>query len=83
MDANISEYAKAAVLVGAAIAMAIGTVGPAIAQGMIGTKACEGIGKYPESYSKIRMTMLIAMGLVETCAIYVFLLALIVISLVK
>jgi len=79
MDANISEYAKAAVFVGAAIAMGIGTVGPSLAQGMIGSRACENIGKYPESSSKIRTTMLIAMGLVETCAIYAMIVALIVI----
>jgi len=80
MDANISEYAKAAVLVGAAVAMGIGTVGPSLAQGLIGSKACENIGKYPESSSKIRMTMLLSMGLVETCALYAFIISLIVIA---
>jgi len=80
MDANISAYAQAAVLVGAAIAMALGTVGPAIAQGMIGAKSCENVGKYPESYSKIRMMMIISMALVETCALYVLLIAFMVIG---
>ncbi len=80
MDANISAYAQAAVFVGAAIAMGIGTVGPAIAQGMIGAKSCENVGKYPESYSKIRMTMIISMALVETCALYVLLIAFIIIG---
>lgn len=80
MDANISAYAQAAAFVGAAIAMSIGTVGPAIAQGMIGAKACENVGKYPESYSKIRMTMIISMALVETCAIYVLIIAIMVIT---
>lgn len=80
MDANINAYAQAAVFVGAAIAMGIGTVGPALAQGMIGTKACENVGKYPESYTKIRMTMIISMGLVEASAIYVLLVAMMVIN---
>jgi F-type H+-transporting ATPase subunit c len=79
MDANIASYAQAAVFVGAAIAMSIGTIGPAIAQGLIGAKACENIGKYPESYTKIRMTMIISMALVETCAIYVVMIAMMVI----
>ncbi len=79
MDANISAYAQAAVYVGAAIAMGIGTVGPSIAQGMIGAKACENAGKYPESYSKIRTMMIISMGLVESCAIYVLIIALLII----
>ena len=80
MDGNISTYAQAAVLVGAALGMAIGSVGPAIAQGMIGAKACENVGKYPESYAKIRMMMIISMSIVETCAIYVLLISIIVIN---
>ncbi|MFA5998607.1 MAG: ATP synthase F0 subunit C [Candidatus Babeliales bacterium] len=79
MDANIVDYTKAAVFVAAAIAMAIGTVGPSLAQGMIGRAACENIGKYPESNSKIRMAMIISMALVETCAIYVMIIAVIVV----
>lgn len=75
MDANYSTYAQAAAFLGAAIAMGFGTVGPALGQGMIGQKACEGAGKYPESYTKVRMTMIIAMALVETSAIYAFIIA--------
>jgi F-type H+-transporting ATPase subunit c len=63
-------YMKAAAFMGAAIAMGIGSLGPALGQGLIGMKACENIGKYPESAGKIRTTMMIAMGLVETAAIY-------------
>lgn len=68
-------YVKAAAFLGAAIAMGVGSLGPALGQGMIGMKACESIGKYPESAGKIRMTMMIAMGLVETAAIYALLIA--------
>ncbi len=68
-------YVKAAAFLGAAIAMGIGSLGPALGQGMIGMKACESIGKYPESAGKIRTTMMIAMGLVETAAIYALLIA--------
>ena len=63
-------YAKAAALFGAAIAMGLGSLGPALGQGLIGMKACENIGKYPENADKIRTTMMIGMGLVETSAIY-------------
>lgn len=80
MDGNINAYAQAAVLVGAAVAMSVATIGPAIAQGMIGAKACENAGKYSESYSKIRMMMIISMSVIETCPIYVFVVAMIVIS---
>ena len=53
MDANYSTYAQAAAFIGAAIAMGIGSVGPAIGQGMIGKAACEAVGKNPESNSKM------------------------------
>ncbi|EKD48641.1 MAG: hypothetical protein ACD_64C00213G0006 [uncultured bacterium] len=68
-------YVKAAAFLGAAIAMAIGSMGPALGQGLVGMKACENIGKYPESSGKITATMMIAMGFVETAAIYALLIA--------
>ena len=69
-------YVKAAAFFGAAIAMGFGALGPALGQGMIGSKACESIGKYPESSGNIRVTMMITMGFVETAAIYCLLIAL-------
>ena len=72
---------KAAAFLGAAIAMGIGSISPAYGQGLIGAKACENIGKYPESADKIRMTMMIAMGIVESCAVYALLIALLLIFL--
>lgn len=68
-------FAKAAALFGAAITMGFGLFGPALGQGLIGMKACESVGKYPESGGNIRTTMMIAMGLVETAAIYALLIA--------
>ena len=68
-------YAKAAAFLGAAIAMGVGSIGPALGQGLIGMKACENIGKYPENADKIRTTMMIGMGLVETSAIYCLVIA--------
>ncbi|HEV2916490.1 MAG TPA: ATP synthase F0 subunit C [Candidatus Babeliales bacterium] len=63
-------YAKGLALIGSAIAMGIGSIGPAIGQGLIGMKACENMGKYPEHSGKIRNAMILAMALVETSAIY-------------
>lgn len=74
-------YAKAAAYLGAAIAMGIGAIGPAIGQGLVGMKACENIGKYPESYGKIRGTLFLAMTIIETSAIYALLIALLLIFL--
>lgn len=67
--------AKAAAFIGAAIAMGIGSIGPAIGQGFIGAKACESIANCPEKSGDLRTTMMIAMGLVETSAIYALLIA--------
>jgi len=66
---------KAAAFIGAAFAMAVGSVGPALGQGMIGKQACDSIGKYPESASKIQLAMMIAMGVVESSAVYCFIIA--------
>jgi len=65
-----AAYAQAAAFLGAAIAMGVGAIGPALGQGFVGMKACENIGKYPENAGKIRTTMMMGMGLVETSAIY-------------
>jgi len=62
--------AKAAACIGAAIAMGLGSIGPALGQGMIGMKACENIGKYPESAGQIRTAMILSMAIVESSAIY-------------
>ncbi|MGB8366736.1 MAG: ATP synthase F0 subunit C [Candidatus Babeliales bacterium] len=67
--------AKAAAFIGAAIAMGIGSIGPALGQGFIGAKACESIANCPEKAGELRTTMMIAMGLVETSAIYALLIA--------
>ena len=72
-------YAKAAAYIGAAIAVSVSAFGAAIGQAMVGTKACEGVGKYAENSSNIRGTMLYAMILIETCAIYGLLIALLII----
>ena len=68
-------YAKAAAFFGAALAMGIGSIGPAIGQGMIGKQACKSVGENPESIDKIRSLMMFAMILVETAAIYCLIIA--------
>ena len=77
-NALVIDYVKAASYIAAAVAISLGTFGPAIAQGMIGAKACENIGKYPESAGNIRNLMFIALALVETLALYVLLVVLLI-----
>lgn len=58
-----------------AIVMAVGAVGPAVAIGMIGSKAMESIGRNPEAASKILVPMLLACAFAEAIAIYALVIA--------
>ena len=53
-----------------ALAIGISSIAPAIAIGMIGSKAMESIGRNPESASKILVPMLLAAAFAEAIAIY-------------
>ena len=53
-----------------ALAIGIGSIGPALAIGRIGGKAMESIGRNPESASKILVPMLLAAAFAEAIAIY-------------
>ncbi len=66
---------KAAAYIGAAVVMGLGSMAPAYGQGLIGAKACESIGKYPQSAKEIRTAMIIAVSVVESSAIYCFLIS--------
>jgi F-type H+-transporting ATPase subunit c len=76
VDANTI---KIAAYIGAAFVMGIGTIGPALGQGLVGAKACENVGKYPESAGKLRTLAILSMGIIETSAIYAFIIALLLI----
>ncbi len=59
-----------------AAAIAILAVMPsALGEAFVCAKAIEGISRNPESYSKVRSTMILACALVETTAIYALLVA--------
>jgi F-type H+-transporting ATPase subunit c len=75
MSADV-EWVKIAAYVAAGICMGIGTLGPSLGQGFIGGKACESIGKNPESYSLVIRTAMLAIAFVESCAIYSLVVAL-------
>ncbi len=77
------NYVKMAAYFGAALAMGIGTIGPALGQGIVAAKAVENMGKYPEMSNKIRTSMFLALGIIETSAIYAFVIALILIWFTK
>lgn len=59
----------------AALAIGLGTIAPAIAIGMIGMKAVEGIARNPEAQSKILPAMLMGMAFAEALGIYALVVA--------
>lgn len=58
-----------------ALAIALGSVAPALAIGIIGAKAMEAIGRNPEAASKILVPMLLASAFAEAVAIYALIIA--------
>jgi F-type H+-transporting ATPase subunit c len=63
----------------AVIAMAIAAFGCAIGQGNAIARALEGIARQPEAAGKIQGPLLIGLGFIESLAIYVLVIALILI----
>ena len=61
-----------------AIAIAVGTIGPAIAVGLIGSRAVDSIGRNPEATPKIQTAMILSIAFAEAIAIYALVVALIV-----
>jgi F-type H+-transporting ATPase subunit c len=60
-----------------ALVMGVGSVGPAIAIGMLVSKGLEAIGRNPEAASKIQTNMVLGMAFAEAIAIYALVVALI------
>ena len=64
-------------IVVAAIGMVLGAILPALVEGRAVLKALEGMTRQPEAAGDIRNTLIIAMALLETTAIYVLLVILV------
>ncbi|EKD63710.1 MAG: hypothetical protein ACD_51C00224G0007 [uncultured bacterium] len=61
-----------------ALTIAIGSAMPAIAIGMLASKAMEAIGRNPEASSSIQTAMILAIAFCEAIAIYALVIALII-----
>lgn len=61
------------------ISILLGTITPAIVEGRAVLKALEGMTRQPEVADRIRTTLFISMALLESTAIYVLLICLILI----
>ena len=64
--------------IGAGLALIAG-IGPGIGEGNAVAKACEAIGRQPESKSSITSSLILGCALAETTGIYSFIIALILI----
>ena len=63
---------------GAGIAMIAG-IGPGIGEGSAVAKACEAIGRQPESQGAVRSTMIMGCAIAETTGIYALVIAILLI----
>ena len=72
---------KAACAIGAGIAMGFGAIGPAIGEGNAVAKACEAIGRQPESKGAVTTTMLMGCAIAETTGLYALVIAILLIFL--
>jgi len=66
----------------AVLSITIGSFGPSIAIGIIGSKALEAIGRNPDAAPKIQTSMILAIAFAEAIAIYALVIALILIFVV-
>ncbi len=62
----------------AGLAIAIGTIGPAIAMGRAIASALEALGRQPEAEKTITRTLFIGLAMIESLAIYCLVVVLIV-----
>ena len=65
-------------LLATALVMGVGTIGPAVAIGLMAAKAMEAIGRNPEATSKVQTAMILAIAFAEAIAIYALVVALII-----
>ena len=62
----------------AAIAIALGTLGPALAMGRAIAQALESVARQPEAEKSITRTLFIGLAMIESLAIYVLVIVLII-----
>ena len=63
------------IAIAAALAIALSTIGPSIAQGVTAKTAMESIARQPDAAKDIRSTLIISLALMEALTIYGLLIA--------
>jgi F-type H+-transporting ATPase subunit c len=69
---------EAARLIGTALAIGLGALGPGIGIGIIGGKAVEALGRNPEARDTIQTIMILGLAFAEAIAIYALVISLII-----
>lgn len=80
IEGSIVDFAR---YMGAALCMAIGTIGPGLGEGYTAAKACEALSRAPELAPVITRTMLIGQAVTEALGIYALVIALLLIFVAK
>jgi F-type H+-transporting ATPase subunit c len=65
-------------MLAAGLGMGLGSFGTGIGQGLAIKSACEGVARNPGASGKILTTMMIGLAMIESLAIYVFVVAMII-----
>ena len=73
---------EAARYLGAGLCMGIGAIGPAVGEGFVAGRACEGISRRPDEAALLTRTMLLGQAVTETTGIYSLVVAIILIFVV-
>ena len=70
--------AKAMKYLAAAIAMGVGSLGPALGIGLLGGRAMEALGRNPEAAGAIQTNMILAVAFAEAIGIYALVVAILI-----
>ncbi len=70
------DYLKLASILGAAMAVSFGAIGPALAEGRAVAAAMEAIARQPEAAGTLSRTLFVGLAMIETMAIYCLVIAL-------
>ncbi|MGH7846040.1 MAG: ATP synthase F0 subunit C [Candidatus Binatia bacterium] len=69
------SLAKAAIALGAGLAIAIAAFGAALGQGRMAAAAMESIGRNPNAADRIQLPMILGLAFIEALALYGFVIA--------
>lgn len=75
---QVEPMIEASKSIAAALAIGLGSIGPAIGIGLLSAKAMEAVGRNPEASGKIQTLMILAIAFAEAIAIYALVVALII-----